>query len=96
MQCFAFWTADIGYICSSFKTAALDNASERVVQAALDKMHEDSPRTTLVVAHRLETIKNCNKIVVLDRGGVKEEGSHSQLLELNGIYHALWMKQRGA
>lgn len=56
-------------------------------------MHADSPRTTLVVAHRLETIKNCDKIVVLDRGGVKEEGSHSELLEMKGVYHGLWMKQ---
>jgi ABC-type multidrug transport system fused ATPase/permease subunit len=59
-------------------------------------MQKDSPRTTLIVAHRLETIKNCDKIVVLDRGGVKEEGSHSELLGLNGIYHGLWMKQGGA
>lgn len=59
-------------------------------------MQKDSPRTTLIVAHRLETIKNCDKIAVLDRGGVKEEGSHSELLELNGIYHGLWMKQGGA
>lgn len=55
------------------------------MQAALDKMQLDNPRTTLVVAHRLETIKNCNKIVVLDKGGVQEEGTHSELLELNGV-----------
>lgn len=53
--------------------AALDNESEKIVQAALDKMQEVNPRTTLVVAHRLETVKNCDKIVVLDRGGVREE-----------------------
>lgn len=78
------------------QTAALDNESERVVQAALDKMQEDNPRTTLVVAHRLETIKNCDKIVVLDQGGVKEEGSHDELLKLNGVYHGLWTKQGGS
>lgn len=66
------------------------------MQAALDKMQLDNPRTTLVAAHRLETIKNCDKIVVLDKGGVKEEGTHSELLELNGVYHGLWMKQGGA
>ena len=58
-------------------------------------MQEDHPRTTLIVAHRLETIKNCDKIVVLDRGGVKEEGTHSELLDLNGTYRGLWMKQGG-
>ena len=58
-------------------------------------MQKDNPRTTLVVAHRLETIKNADKIVVLDRGGVKEEGTHSELLELNGVYNGLWMKQGG-
>ncbi|KAL7526190.1 hypothetical protein ACHAXR_001368, partial [Thalassiosira sp. AJA248-18] len=76
-------------------TAALDNESEKIVQAALDRMQEINPRTTLTVAHRLETVKNCNKIVVLDNGGVKEEGSHSELLNLKGLYHTLWTKQSG-
>ena len=49
-------------------TSALDNESEKIVQAALDAMQERKPRTTLVVAHRLETVKKCDKIVVLDRG----------------------------
>ena len=74
-------------------TAALDNESEKIVQAALDRMQETNPRTTLVVAHRLETVKKCDKIVVLDGGGVKEEGTHEELLQLEGIYHSLWTKQ---
>lgn len=65
------------------------------MQTALDKMQETNPRTTLTVAHRLETVKNCDKIVVLDNGGVKEEGTHSELLALNGLYHSLWTKQSG-
>lgn len=56
-------------------------------------MQKSNPRTTLVVAHRLETIKNCDKIAVLDGGGVKEYGSHSELLEGKGIYNSLWEKQ---
>ena len=76
-------------------TSALDNESEKIVQAALDAMQERKPRTTLVVAHRLETVKKCDKIVVLDRGGVKEQGSHSELLEQKGLYHTLWSKQGG-
>ena len=74
-------------------TAALDNESEKIVQAALDHMQEANARTTLVVAHRLETVKKCDKIVVLDGGGVKEQGSHDELLEMEGIYHSLWTKQ---
>ena len=74
-------------------TAALDNESERIVQAALDHMQEANARTTLVVAHRLETVKKCDKIVVLDGGGVKEQGSHDELLQMEGVYHSLWTKQ---
>ena len=76
-------------------TAALDNESEKVMQAALDKMQETNPRTTLTVAHRLETVKNCDKICVLDGGGVREEGTHAELLEAKGLYHSLWTKLSG-
>lgn len=78
-----------------FVIAALDNESEKVVQAALDEMQRTSPRTTLTVAHRLSTVKNCDKIVVLDRGGVKECGTHEELLQRKGLYCTLWQKQGG-
>jgi ATP-binding cassette subfamily B (MDR/TAP) protein 1 len=77
-------------------TAALDNVSERVVQAALDDLQVKQPRTTLVVAHRLVTVKNCDKIAVLGTGGVKELGTHERLLSEKGLYYELWMKQVGA
>lgn len=73
--------------------SALDNESERIVQQTLDDMQAKKPRTTLVVAHRLTTVKKCDKIAVLDRGGVKELGSHSELLDQKGLYRDLWMKQ---
>lgn len=76
-------------------TAALDNESERIVQAALDDVQEKQPRTTLMVAHRLSTVKNCDKIAVLNNGGVQELGPHSELLKENGLYHELWLKQGG-
>lgn len=77
-------------------TAALDNESERIVQAALDALQEQQPRTTLVVAHRLVTVKNCDLICVLDGGGVKELGTHDELLQnKDGLYYELWMKQGG-
>ena len=73
--------------------SALDNESERIVQQTLDDMQAKKPRTTLVVAHRLTTVKNCDKIAVLDRGGVKELGSHSELLDQKGLYRDLWTRQ---
>ena len=76
-------------------TAALDNESEVVVQAALDDLQAKQPRTTLVVAHRLGTVKNCDTIAVLDDGGVKELGDHATLLAKRGLYYELWMKQGG-
>lgn len=76
-------------------TAALDNVSEQVVQAALDDLQKKQPRTTLVVAHKLQTVKNCDKIAVLGDGGVLELGSHSHLLEQGGLYKELWEQQGG-
>mmetsp|Transcript_23253 Transcript_23253/g.34328 ORF Transcript_23253/g.34328 Transcript_23253/m.34328 type:complete len:1363 (+) Transcript_23253:161-4249(+) len=76
-------------------TAALDNESERIVQAALDDLQKKQSRTTLVVAHRLVTVQNCDLICVLDGGGVKELGTHQELLDMNELYHELWMKQGG-
>lgn len=67
------------------------------MQEALDNLQLTQPRTTLVVAHRLGTIKNCNKIAVLDGGGVLEVGSHEELLaNKEGVYHELWVKQGGS
>jgi ABC-type multidrug transport system fused ATPase/permease subunit len=74
----------------------LDSESEKIVQKALDDSQKTNPRTTLIVAHKLETVKNADKIVVLDRGGVREEGSHAELVELKGVYFGLWKKQGGS
>ncbi|NXF94574.1 MDR1 protein, partial [Eubucco bourcierii] len=68
-------------------TSALDTESEAVVQAALDKAREG--RTTVVVAHRLSTVRNADLIAVFDAGVITEQGSHSQLLEKKGIYYKL-------
>ncbi|NTU69044.1 MAG: ABC transporter ATP-binding protein [Chlorobiaceae bacterium] len=69
-------------------TSALDNESEKVVQDAID--HALSDRTALVVAHRLSTIRNANRIVVLERGRVVESGSHEELLAVNGLYRKFY------
>ena len=72
-------------------TSALDAQSEKVVQAALDSL--SGGRTTLVIAHRLATIRNADKIVVMDRGQVVDEGTHDELLERSGTYADLYRLQ---
>lgn len=68
-------------------TSALDTESEKLVQEALDKLMEN--RTTVVIAHRLSTIQHANEIAVLDKGEIKERGTHDELIALNGIYRRL-------
>ncbi|KFO56227.1 Multidrug resistance protein 1, partial [Corvus brachyrhynchos] len=68
-------------------TSALDTESESVVQAALDKAREG--RTTVVVAHRLSTVRNADLIAVFNGGVITEQGNHAKLLERKGIYHKL-------
>jgi ATP-binding cassette subfamily B protein len=65
-------------------TSALDNESEKHIQQALDRLSVG--RTTVVIAHRLSTIRGAEKIIVIDEGGVVEQGSHQELMEVNGIY----------
>lgn len=75
-------------------TSALDNESEKVVQQALDDLLATHKRTTLVIAHRLTTIQNADKIVVLDKGAVVEQGTHTELTEKKGAYFKLSAKLR--
>ena len=72
-------------------TSQLDSTSERLVQAALDSLVEG--RTTLTIAHRLSTVRNASRIVVLDKGLIVEEGTHVQLLEKDGLYKRLYQAQ---
>ena len=69
-------------------TSALDNESEKVVQEAID--HALANRTALVVAHRLSTVRNADRIIVIDRGRVIETGNHQELLKLDGLYKHLY------
>ena len=70
-------------------TSALDNESEHIVSQSLDRLAEG--RTTVTIAHRLTTIQNADRILVLSDGKIAEEGSHRQLLEQKGIYYQLYM-----
>lgn len=74
-------------------TAALDSESEALIQDALWKLMEG--RTAIVVAHRLSTIQNMDRIIVLDDGKVVEEGTHKELLTAGGQYASLWNRQSG-
>jgi subfamily B ATP-binding cassette protein MsbA len=69
-------------------TSSLDTESERLVQEALERLMKG--RTTFVVAHRLSTIQRADRILVLDKGALVEEGTHAQLMERKGLYHYLY------
>jgi ABC-type multidrug transport system fused ATPase/permease subunit len=69
-------------------TSSLDSESERIVQEALDKLMVG--RTSFVIAHRLSTIRKADKIVVIDKGAVRESGTHEELMQIeNGLYRSL-------
>ena len=68
-------------------TSALDTESERLVQVALENMMKN--RTSIVIAHRLSTIQNADQIVVMSKGEIAEQGTHTELLSKNGVYKRL-------
>ena len=72
-------------------TSSVDNESEELIQRATLELTKG--RTSIVIAHRLSTIKNADKIVVLDKGEIIEQGTHSELLKLQGYYYTLHEKQ---
>ena len=72
-------------------TSALDTESEQHVQAALDTLMQN--RTSIVIAHRLSTVENADRILVMDKGEIIESGSHMQLMEKNGYYTKLYQKE---
>lgn len=72
-------------------TSSIDTESERLIQHAIEKLIQN--RTSIIIAHRLSTIRHAHKIMVLDKGEVKEIGSHEELLELNGHYRKLYEMQ---
>jgi len=72
-------------------TSALDNVTEMQIQEALERL--SSGRTTVVVAHRLSTVKNADEIIVISQKGIEERGTHEELLKRNGIYSTLYNYQ---
>jgi len=72
-------------------TSALDSRTEKEIQHSLETI--SAGRTTLMIAHRLSTVVNCDRIFVLNKGQVEESGTHQELLALNGMYYTMWMRQ---
>ncbi|MCA1952241.1 MAG: ABC transporter ATP-binding protein/permease [Hyphomicrobiales bacterium] len=75
-------------------TSALDSYTEKEIQDALERVSRG--RSTLVIAHRLSTVVNADRILCLDRGVIVESGTHEELLALGGVYAGMWNKQREA
>ena len=73
-------------------TSALDNESEYLVQQSLERLAKG--RTTITVAHRLTTIKNADKILVVTKDGIAESGSHEELVAQNGLYSTMYKMYR--
>ena len=74
-------------------TSALDSQSEEIVQEALNRIREEKRLSIVVVAHRLSSIRVCDRIVVMEKGCVAEEGSHDELMKKGGLYAGLYESQ---
>ncbi len=74
-------------------TSSLDNENEKKIQQSFDKLAEH--RTTIIIAHRLQTIQNAKRIIVMDKGRIAEQGDHESLLAQNGIYAKLYSAHTG-
>jgi len=73
-------------------TSSLDSKSEQMIIKAINELARDT--TSLIIAHRLSTVVNADKIIVLDKGRIVEQGSHTELLTNAGAYFELWQAQQ--
>ena len=75
-------------------TASLDARNEVMLQRAIGKLVKG--RTVVMIAHRLKTVENAHQILVMDKGGISESGTHQELMDNQGTYHRLWTLQNQA
>lgn len=71
-------------------TSALDNTSEKYIQTEIEKMQKENGTTIISIAHRLSTLKNCDKIIVLNKGKIEESGRYDELIEKNGMFSDMY------
>jgi ATP-binding cassette, subfamily B, bacterial len=75
-------------------TASVDNETEAAILRSIEKV--GAGRSMIIIAHRLSTVRNANRIYVMDKGNVREQGTHEELLALDGLYASLWRVQTGS
>ena len=71
-------------------TSALDNTSEKHIQSEIEKLQKENNTTIIAIAHRLTTLKNCDRIIVLDKGKIEESGKFDELIEKDGIFSDMY------
>ena len=71
-------------------TSALDNTSEKHIQMEIEKLQKEHNTTIISIAHRLSTLKNCDKIIVLNNGKIEESGKYKELIDKNGIFSDMY------
>lgn len=71
-------------------TSALDNTSEKHIQTEIEKLQKENNTTIISIAHRLTTLKNCDRIIVLNKGNIEESGKYDELIEKNGIFSDMY------
>ena len=72
-------------------TSSIDTETEAVIQFAIDSLLKD--KTSIIIAHRLSTIENVDRILLIDKGKIKEDGSHEELMNKKGMYYELYTSQ---
>lgn len=71
-------------------TSALDNTSEKYIQTEIEKLQKENHTTIISIAHRLTTLKNCNRIIVLNKGKIEEDGTYDELIQKEGIFKDMY------
>ena len=71
-------------------TSALDNTSERFIQNEIERLKKENNMTIISIAHRLTTLKNCDKIIVMNRGEIVQEGKYHELIQKEGIFSHMY------